>query len=129
MCVCVCEWGVGVCECVCVCVCVGCVCGVFVCGVCVVCVCVASHPQAPDLKAAQLLQGHAGVLAQQTGPVLQPTDGGDGIPRRLALQECHAVHPQGLIGRALADDGRRPVCEHWGLDESFGRRKKRKYCK
>lgn len=65
-----------------------------------------------DLQAAQLLQRHAGVLSQQTDPILQPADGGDGVSRCLALQHRHTVHPERLIGRALANDGWRPVCEH-----------------
>lgn len=32
-----------------------------------------------DLQAAQLLQGHAGVLSQQTDPIFQPADGRDGV--------------------------------------------------
>lgn len=32
-----------------------------------------------DLQAAKLLQGHAGVFSQQTDPILQPTDGRDGV--------------------------------------------------
>lgn len=72
----------------------------------------APHLDVPDLQAAQLLQGHARVLPQQTEPVLQPADGGDGVARGLALQQRHAVHPQRLVGRPLANDGRGPVCEH-----------------
>ena len=67
-----------------------------------------------DLQAAQLLQGHARVLPQQTDPVLQPADGGDGVSRCLALQKGHVVHRERLIGRALANNGRRSVCEHCG---------------
>lgn len=67
---------------------------------------------ASDLQAAQLLQGHARVLPQQTDPILEPADGGDGVARGLALQQREAVHPERLIGRALANDGRGPVCEH-----------------
>lgn len=67
-----------------------------------------------DLQAAQLLQGHAGVLPQQTDPILQPADGGDGVSRCLALQQCHGVHSECLIGWALANDGWWPVCEHCG---------------
>lgn len=67
---------------------------------------------ASDLQAAQLLQGHAWVLPQQTDPILQPADGGDGVARGLALQQRDAIHPERLIGRALANDGRGPVCEH-----------------
>lgn len=65
-----------------------------------------------DLQAAQLLQGHTGVLPQQTDPILQPADGGDGVSRCLALQQCHRVHSECLIGWALANDGWWPVCEH-----------------
>lgn len=72
----------------------------------------AFHLNVSDLQAAQLLQGHAGILPQQTNPILQPADGGDGVARGLALQQRDAVHPERLIGRALTNDGRRPVCEH-----------------
>lgn len=72
----------------------------------------ASHLDVFDLQAAQLLQGHARVLPQEADAVLQPADGGDGVPGRLALEQGHAVRPQRLVGRALADDGWRPVCEH-----------------
>lgn len=72
----------------------------------------AFHLNVSDLQAAQLLQGHAWVLSQQTDPILQPADGGDGVARGLALQQRNAVHPERLIGGALANDGRRPVCEH-----------------
>lgn len=72
----------------------------------------ASHLDVFDLQAAQLLQGHARVLPQEADAVLQPADGGDGVPGRLALEQGHAVRPQRLVGRALADDGRWPVCEH-----------------
>lgn len=72
----------------------------------------AFHLNVSYLQAAQLLQGHARVLPQQTEPILQPADGGDGVARGLALQQRHAVHPERLIGRALANNGRRPVCEH-----------------
>lgn len=72
----------------------------------------AFHLNVSDLQAAQLLQGHARVLPQQTEPILQPADGGDGVARGLALQQRHAVHPKRLIGRALANDGRRPVCKN-----------------
>lgn len=44
-----------------------------------------SYPDVLDLKAAQLLQGHARVFTQQTHSILQPADGGDRLPGRLAL--------------------------------------------
>lgn len=32
-----------------------------------------------DLEAPQLLERHASILSQQTDPILQPADGGDGF--------------------------------------------------
>ncbi|TNN72990.1 hypothetical protein EYF80_016780 [Liparis tanakae] len=60
-------------------------------------------------EAAQLLQRHACVLPQQTDPIFQPADGGDGVSRCLAFQQCHTFHTQCLIGWALANDGWRPL--------------------
>lgn len=74
----------------------------------------AAHLDVFDLQAAQFLQGHTRVLPQQADAILQPADGGDGVPGRLALEQGHAVRPQRLVGRALADNGGRPVCEHCG---------------
>ena len=70
-----------------------------------------------DLQAAVVQQRHAGVLPQQGGAVLQPGDGGLGVPGRQAAQHRRAAHRLRLVGRALPDDGRGAVLGGWNTED------------